>query len=265
MPAGGGRVPDGVSDPMLRGAQETIDDGAGRGPVRTLIGRISRVEVAVAALVAVIMLVLVVAERDILEAPFENTRTLLFTVGGTLVAAVALLVMLRYSVPPFVRVIVLLVPFVLVNWWLISPYFRDEVVDEDFAISISGDVAGDESAGSTPATDLPVLLGAGRFVGLAGHSGSGDAGLFRDLDGSLVLRFENFDIENGPQLVVYLVPGADQTSIVDGSVALGDLKGNVGNQNYALPADVELAPGAYTALVWCDAFDVEFVGATLTV
>lgn len=262
MPAGGGRVPDGVSDPMLHGAPGTIGDGGARGTLRTLIGRISRVEVAVAAVVAVIMLVLVVAERDILEAPFENARTLAFTVGGTLVAAVALLVMLRYSVPPLVRVIVLLVPFVLVNWWLISPYFRDEVVDEDFAVSIADATSTDDPAGSP---DLPVLLGSGRFVGLAGHSGSGDAGLFRDIDGSLVLRFENFDIENGPALVVYLVPGADQTSIAAGSVALGDLDGNVGDQNYTLPADVELAPGAYTALVWCDAFDVEFVGATLTV
>ncbi len=27
----------------------------------------------------------------------------------------------------------------------------------------------------------------------------------------------------------------------------------------------ELAPGAYTVLVWCEAFSVEFVGATIIV
>jgi hypothetical protein len=108
-----------------------------------------------------------------------------------------------------------------------------------------------------------VLLGAGQFVGLAGHSGTGDAGIFRNPDGSLVLRFENFDIENGPDLEVYLVPGADQTSLTEGSIALGALEGNIGDQNYELPAGTELAPGAYTALVWCEAFSVEFVGATI--
>lgn len=52
----------------------------------------------------------------------------------------------------------------------------------------------------------PVLLSAGSFVGLAGHSGTGDAGIFQNPDGSYVLRFEAFDIEDGPDLAVYVVP-----------------------------------------------------------
>ena len=110
-----------------------------------------------------------------------------------------------------------------------------------------------------------MLLGAGQFVGLAGHDGTGDAGIFQNPDGTLVLRFENFDIENGPDLEVYLVPGADQVSLPEGSVHLGELKGNIGDQNYELPSGVELGPGTYTVLVWCEAFSVEFVGATITV
>lgn len=109
-----------------------------------------------------------------------------------------------------------------------------------------------------------MLLAAGQFVGLAGHSGTGDAGLFRNLDGSLVVRFENFDIENGPDLEVYVVPGADQTSLAVESLHLGALKGNVGDQNYDLPTGSALA-GDHTVLIWCDAFDVEFVAATLRV
>lgn len=239
---------------------EQQHDGGGRTDARSMIRRITRGELAIAALVAVAMLVLVVVEPDVLEAPFENGRTLLFTFGGTVVAALVLLAMLRFSVPAVVRVAVLLVPFAAVNWWLVSPYFRDVVVDESFPTSISVEVEQDSSA-----TTGPELLGAGSFVGLAGHSGTGDAGLFRDVDGALVLRFENFDIDNGPKLVVYLVPGADQTSLPTGSIALGDLKGNVGDQNYVLPQGTELTPGSYTALVWCDAFDVEFVGATIVV
>jgi len=294
------------------------DPGGGSAPdfhVRELIGRITRLEIIVAALIAAVMIVLVIIEPNILEAPFENERTLLFTVGGTALAAIAFVAMLWLRVPSVVRVIVLVVPFVIVNWWLISPYFIDEVVDEDFSTSISEQIAtADETpvdpaasvapeveeestTGSTPAvTDTlpptepveedqattssepaaadepsppppsePVLLGAGQFVGLAGHDGTGDAGIFRNPDGSLVLRFENFDIENGPDLEVYLVPGPDQTSLPEGSISLGALKGNIGDQNYELPPGTELTPGAYTALVWCEAFSVEFVGATIVV
>ena len=270
--------------------------------VRQLISRITPLEIIVAAVIAVGMLVLVLIEPDILEAPFENERTLLFTFGGTALAAIAYIAMLRFRVPPVVRVVVLVVPFVVVNWWLISPYFVDDVVDDDFSASISQQVPSDETTlasdasadtepgdstteQTSPATETPtandsptdeeppppaapagpVLLGAGQFVGLAGHDGTGDAGIFENPDGSLVLRFENFDIENGPDLEVYLVPGADQISLADGSIHLGALKGNIGDQNYDLPAGTELEPGAYTALVWCEAFSVEFVGATIDI
>ncbi|MBW3535648.1 MAG: hypothetical protein KY453_10620, partial [Gemmatimonadetes bacterium] len=81
---------------------------------------------------AVVLAGLVVAEPNILEAPFENTRSLVFTAGGTVVAAVALVAMLWLQVPPPVRVVVLAVPFVAVSWWLISPFFVDDVVNEDF-------------------------------------------------------------------------------------------------------------------------------------
>ena len=273
-------------------------DSAPDSLVRELIGRITRLEIIVGALIAAVMLLLVLIEPNILEAPFENERTLLFTVGGTTLAAIAFVAMLWLRVPAVLRVIVLVVPFVIVNWWLISPYFIDDAVDEDFSTSISEqfatadetpvasagsatpEVEGESTTGAAPpVTDAPtptepteeeppppsgpVLLGAGQFVGLAGHSGTGDAGIFQNPDGSLVLRFENFDIENGPDLEVYLVPGPDQTSLTEGSIHLGALKGNIGDQNYELPPGTDLTPGAYTALVWCEAFSVEFVGATI--
>ena len=287
--------------------------------MRRLVGRITRFEIIVGVVIAAGLLVLVLIEPDILEAPFENWRTVLFTFGGTALAAIAFVVMLRFRVPAVARVMVLVVPFAIVNWWLLSPYFVDDVVDEGFAASISeqlgtadetpatsapAELEEDSTTDSTPTTAAveeeaegsdgaapeeesvssevttttttapattttmpsgPVLLGAGQFVGLAGHSGTGDAGLFQNPDGSLVLRFENFDIENGPDLEVYLVPGPDQTSLPEGSIHLGALKGNIGDQNYELPAGTELVPGAYTALVWCEAFSVEFVGATIEI
>ena len=281
---------------------------------RRLVGRITRLEMLVGAALAALLLVLVVIEPDILEAPFENSNTILFTLGGTAIAAVAFIAMLWLRVPAPVRIVVLVVPFALVNWWLLSPYFIDDVVDEGFSTSISAQLAEadapaaapaaetdaaveaepgapadaadgaapaeepaaeDDSAGAAPAEPVaegpppapagPVLLGAGQFIGLAGHDGTGDAGIFENPDGSFTLRFENFDIDNGPDLEVYLVPGADQTDLAPGSIHLGALSGNVGNQNYELPEGTELAPGTYTVLVWCEAFSVEFVGATITV
>ena len=244
-----------------------------------LVDRITAPEWIIGSLVGALILGVVVLEPDILEAPVENTRTILLTVGGTIAAAVVLIVLRWFNVPSVLRILVLWVPFAIVSWWLISPYFRDDVVDEDFATSIAAQVDEGDDPATPKSTDAPhdagrpdgarpeapVLLGAGRFVGLAGHSGTGDAGVFRNPDGSSLLRFENFDIENGPDLEVYLVPGADQTSLAPGAIHLGGLKGNVGDQTYDLPAATDLTAGPYTALVWCEAFTVEFVGATLTI
>ena len=258
--------------------------------MRTLLSRITRLELAAAALAAVVLAVLVVIEPDILQAPFENANTVVFTVGGTVAAAVVLVLMLRWGVPAVVRLAVLGVPFVILSWWLLSPFFMDSVADDDFATTIAAAEAagvGEDRAGkagaepddaedpdgadnpnnggerSAPAPEGPVLLASASFRGLAGHDGRGDAGLFRLPDGRQVLRFENFDIDNGPDLRLYVVPGADQRSIRPGSVSLGKLKGNVGDQTYDLPPDRPLESGAWTVLVWCEAFSVEFVGATL--
>lgn len=148
-----------------------------RSPAQTLIGRIERIELMVGALIAVLMLMLVVIEPNILEAPFQNERTMSFTFGGTVLAALSFVVMLWLRVPPVIRMTVLVMPFAIVNWWLISPYFSDDVVAESFSTSITQQVT--PATAELPADEEPsppsgpMLLGAGQFVGLAGHSGSG--------------------------------------------------------------------------------------------
>lgn len=264
--------------------------------------RLSRLEVVAAAVAALAMAVLVVLEPDILEAPFENWRTLLLTFGGTALAGLALVTMVGFGVPSMARVLVLGVPFVIVSWWLISPFFIDDVVEDPFESSIAAQVASTTASPTTAASALPgaatsapavpttastaatapaitppttnvppttvptgpVLLGAGTFIGLAGHDGTGDAGIFR-VDTGHVLRLENLDIDNGPDLRLYVLPGAAQVAPGDGAVYLGPLRGNVGNLNYDLPADFTPTSGDWTVLVWCEAFDVEFVGATLSI
>lgn len=251
----------------------------------TARSRISRLEWMAATAAALVLAGLVVAEPDVLGAPVENARTVLFTLGGTVLAAIALVVMVRRRVPPVVRLLVLGVPFVATSWWLLAPFFRDTVVDEAFETSIAAAAEGTTTttapvgpAGPDPSTlpgDPPTtptvppptgprLLGAGSFVGLAGHEGSGDAGFFELPDGSLVLRLERFDIQNGPDLRLYVVPGGEQVSPGDGTIDLGRLRGNVGDQTYDLPPGTSLDPGDWTVLVWCDAFSVEFVASTVT-
>lgn len=80
------------------------------------------------------------------------------------------------------------------------------------------------------------------------------------------LRFEDFKTDNGPDLNVYLStapPDAPASEFDDDFIDLGDLKGNIGPQNYELSADVNL--DAYsTVVVWCVRFSVAFGAASLS-
>jgi hypothetical protein len=114
-----------------------------------------------------------------------------------------------------------------------------------------------------PAPAAPVRLGTGRVAGI-NHKGAGSATLIRLADGSHVVRFEGLDVDNAPDMRVWLVRGGDREKTRDG-VDLGKLKGNKGDQNYAAPAGTAVAPGEWTVLIWCRAFAVPIANATLTV
>ena len=73
------------------------------------------------------------------------------------------------------------------------------------------------------------------------------------------LRFENLDATNGPDLKVYLA--TDETA--SDYLSLGDLKGNIGNQNYNISGDVNLTTYD-TVLIWCEQFGVLFGSADLS-
>lgn len=99
----------------------------------------------------------------------------------------------------------------------------------------------------------------GTFVGVNDgiHNANGIAKVILLSDGK-VLRLEEFKATNGPDLYVYLA--TDKTA--SDHVSLGRLKGNVGNQNYEIPANVDLAKHD-TVLIWCQAFSVLFGSAEL--
>ncbi|MFD5247248.1 DM13 domain-containing protein [Amycolatopsis sp. NPDC058340] len=124
------------------------------------------------------------------------------------------------------------------------------------------------SGSATPAPKEPTVVATGALISHE-HATTGDVRILRAADGSLVLRLENLDTSNGPDLRVWLtdapvIPGKAGWSVFDDGayVSVGKLKGNKGNQNYQLPAGTDLA--RYSSVtIWCDRFNVSFGAAEL--
>ena len=110
------------------------------------------------------------------------------------------------------------------------------------------------------------LLAAGEFHKVA-HDAQGLAMVHQLADGKRILRFTEFETSNGPELHVYLVAAKDagdsDTVKKAGFVDLGALKGNQGDQNYELAADLDLSK-YQSVSVWCKRFGVNFATAPLT-
>jgi hypothetical protein len=103
----------------------------------------------------------------------------------------------------------------------------------------------------------------GQFISRE-HDTSGHAAILTD-GSQRFLRLTDFSTSNGPDVHVYLTAGVPangpQSAFDDDFVELGGLKGNVGDQNYEVPAD---ADARYrTAVIWCDRFNVVFGAADL--
>jgi hypothetical protein len=110
------------------------------------------------------------------------------------------------------------------------------------------------------------VLSSGSFHSVA-HNSSGTATIYQLADGKRVLRFTNFETSNGPDVRVYLGAASDATDSDTvkkaGFVEIGSLKGNIGDQNYDLPADLDL--GKYHSVtIWCKRFSVNFATAPLS-
>lgn len=117
----------------------------------------------------------------------------------------------------------------------------------------------------TPVPSEPVALKSGQFHPVE-HRGAGKATIYQLTDGRRILRFENFDVLNGPDLYVYLSGAEDAndeaTILNSGYISLGRLKGNQGNQNYEIPPDLDL--DTYRSVsIWCQRFSVNFATAPL--
>jgi hypothetical protein len=118
---------------------------------------------------------------------------------------------------------------------------------------------------ATPAArQSPVTLAAGTFRSL-GHATAGRAVALDVGDGMRFLRLEDLRTSNGPDLLVYLSvtpAGGPRGAFDDDFVSLGRLKANQGNQNYEIPAGVDLRR-YQSVVVWCRRFTYAFGAAPL--
>jgi hypothetical protein len=162
-------------------------------------------------------------------------------------------------------VVVALVAVAVVGLALFQPWklWVNDTVDEALPAAVAA------TPGTVPATTPePVLLARGTFVSHE-HTTTGTVRILRYPDGTRILRLDDLNTSNGPALRVWLTDapvrsGTAGWRVFDDSnhVDLGELKGNIGSQNYSLPPDVELA-GYRSVTIWCVRFHVSFGAAEL--
>ncbi len=140
---------------------------------------------------------------------------------------------------------------------IVLPTLVDKTVDEQVATAAP---AASDDVNGTQARNTELSRGA--FTAIA-RAGRGTATAIRLGAGSRVLTLTNFETDSGPDLRLYLsagdpAGGSDLGAIED----LGALKGNTGNQQYAIPDGVDLERLRHVVM-WCRAFSVGFTSAAL--
>ncbi|MDO3645834.1 DM13 domain-containing protein [Nocardia mangyaensis] len=126
----------------------------------------------------------------------------------------------------------------------------------------------DETVVVAPDGGTARTLATGSFLSHE-HSTSGTVTVTALPDGTATLRLADLRTSDGPALRVWLSdqpvePTGLGRNLDDGRhVDLGALKGNEGNQNYAVPAGTDLTE-LRTVTIWCERFAVSFGAAALT-
>lgn len=132
---------------------------------------------------------------------------------------------------------------------------KDMIMEESAKVTqiVSEDM--DEMVKEESSNELEIIK-TGTFEGLAGHQAQGIAKIL-EINGESFLRFEEFDVTNGPDLRVYLTPNGD----VHDGIHLDKLKGSKGNQNYSLE---DIDTDVYdTVVIYCQPFGAYFGQAEL--
>lgn len=155
-------------------------------------------------------------------------------------------------------VIIVLVALGAFAWWALSPLLFDKEVQDDLdpelAALLESDNGGEGAAETSSPIGEPTTVVEGPFPieDTPLHPATGSIRIIRSPEQTLV-RFEDYEGTNGPDLFVYLAKDLEATEFID----LGRAKGNVGNINYEVPADVDIDEYPYV-MTWCRAFSELF-------
>jgi len=155
------------------------------------------------------------------------------------------------------------IPIIIIAilYYLISPIWNVIEVNEgtpDFQKmnpSLEDTAVNNQQIASTTQLTAHILAQA-NFIEQA-HEVKGQALLLQDAE-QQILRFENFETINGPNLHIYLSADLDATDYID----LGEIKATKGNINYSLPQNIDSKKYKHV-LVWCKPFKVLFSSASL--
>lgn len=143
---------------------------------------------------------------------------------------------------------------------------EEQITDEETMNQYMEEVAAmedKEMEESMPEQEVTVVAN-GMFESVA-HEGSGDVHIFTTGEnGETIVRFENLDVLNGPDLRVLVSKNTDIRASDDlgDYVELGELKGNQGNQNYVVPDGININEYR-SVIIYCKPFHVVFNSANL--
>jgi len=154
-------------------------------------------------------------------------------------------------------VIVIVIVFIA-GYYFVWPYF--DVIEQNDSLpeSVLPFVKKEMVDGSMQETILgsdeePFAFGPYDVIATTGHPASGIVRIF-DTESGYVVRYENLETINGPDLHIYLSKTPDAKEYVD----LGPLKATKGNINYEVPPEVtDIGEYGYV-LTWCEPFNVLF-------
>ena len=94
------------------------------------------------------------------------------------------------------------------------------------------------------------------------HTAHGEVLLVRSPEGAVVLRFQDYEVRNGPGLYVYLTPDPGGDVHAQGTVELSPVRATSGFVNYDVPADLDVA-SFRAVVIYCKPFSVTFATAEL--
>lgn len=151
-----------------------------------------------------------------------------------------------------------------VAWYALSPLWNTKVVDDALPVSSQPATESPSTAPLTltdPSTQPKVETTISDPVPIIDTPLHPATGVVRVVKtgSETVVRYENYQTINGPDVRVYLANDLKAKDFID----LGPIKGTEGNINYPVPAGINIDDYRYV-LTWCEDFDVLFNSADLS-